>query len=57
MAFDQQSYITSYCREHYDRVSIWLPKGYRERLKKLAGDSGMSMAEYMKKVIEKEEKF
>ena len=36
MAFNQQKYIDEYAREHYDRVTIKVPKGKKDTLRNLA---------------------
>lgn len=36
MAFDQQKYIDDYVRENYDRFTLKLPKGSKQKLKELA---------------------
>jgi len=43
--FDSVKYRNQFEREHYDRLTILVPKGKKEVIKKAAADSGMSMSE------------
>lgn len=52
MAFDQQKYIDGYNREHYDKVTIRLPKGEKDTLKSLATEKGLSVNGYILYLIE-----
>lgn len=47
------AYINSYNKRAYDRVTILLPKGYKEKLKEL---SGGSVTAYIKAAIDAEMK-
>lgn len=51
MAFDQSKYTFDYNNEHYDKLSIRLPKGQKEELKSLATKKGMSIAGYISYLI------
>ncbi len=55
MAFDYVEYKAEYTKKHYDIIKAELPKGYKEKLKKLASDNHMSMAAYIRSLID--EKF
>ena len=46
--YDRQN---KYNIEHYDRVGTVLPKGSRERLRQKAGEMGLSVNAYIKKII------
>lgn len=56
MAFDQGKYITDYNNEHYDKLTIRLPKGQKEELKSLATKKGMSITGYVSYLIENAQK-
>lgn len=49
---NQIQYNTDYQKDHYDRLSILLPKGYREKVKAAAEREGLSNAQYIKKLID-----
>lgn len=51
MAFNQQEYNNRYNSEKYDRITIMLAKGSRERLQELAKASGQSVTAYIKQAI------
>lgn len=55
MTFDYVEYKAEYTKKHYDIIKAELPKGYKDKLKKLASDNGMSMAGYIRSLID--EKF
>ena len=55
MAFDYVEYKAEYTKKHYDIIKAELPKEYKEKLKKLASDNHMSMAAYIRSLID--EKF
>lgn len=52
MAFDLVDYKTEYTKTHYDIIKAELPKGYKDKLKKLASENGMSMAAYIRCLID-----
>lgn len=56
MAFDQQKYKDDYNLEHYDRVTIRLPKGQKDELKALATKKGLSVNGYVAYLIERAQK-
>lgn len=49
--FDQISYQNSYNKEKYDRISLMLPKGEKDRIKTAAAAAGESVNEYINKAI------
>ena len=52
MAFDLVDYKAEYTKTHYDIIKAELPKGYKDKLKKLASENGMSMAAYIRCLID-----
>ena len=38
MAYDEKKYKAQFLKENYDRIIITVPKGQREKLRKLATD-------------------
>jgi len=57
MAFSDKNaafkYINDYQKEKYDRITIMVKKGEKERYKDLAKERGMSMTEFIVDCIEK----
>ncbi len=49
--FNQISYQNSYNKEKYDRISLMLPKGEKDRIKTAASAAGESVNEYINKAI------
>ena len=49
--FNQISYQNSYNKEKYDRISLMLPKGEKDRIKTAAAAAGESVNEYINKAI------
>lgn len=49
--FNQISYQNSYNKEKYDRISLMLPKGEKDRIKTAAAAVGESVNEYINKAI------
>lgn len=49
--FDQFKYQNEFNKQKYDRITILLPKGEKEELKKAATDAGVSLNEYIKSKI------
>ena len=45
--FNQNTYINAYSKEHYDRVTILLPKGDKEKLKEVAKSNNMTVTQYL----------
>lgn len=49
--FNQISYQNSYNKEKYDRISLMIPKGEKNRIKTAAAAAGESVNEYINKAI------
>lgn len=49
------TYKNKYNTDHYDRINLIVPKGEKERLKKLAADQGTSLNEYICRLIFKQQ--
>lgn len=49
--FNQISYQNSYNKEKYDRISLMLPKGEKDRIKTAATAAGESVNEFINKAI------
>jgi uncharacterized protein (DUF1778 family) len=49
--FNQISYQNSYNKEKYDRISLMLPKGEKDRIKTAAAAAGESVNEFINKAI------
>ena len=51
MAFSEKEaafkYINEYQKETYDRITILVKKGQKEKIKQLASNYGMSLSEYI----------
>jgi hypothetical protein len=47
--FNQQKYINQFKKENYDRITIEVPKGHKERLKKAL--DGKSANSFLNEVI------
>lgn len=41
------AYLNNYNRQNYDRMTVALPKGMKEKLKKASGITGSSMTEIL----------
>lgn len=51
--FDQTKYINTYIKDTYDTVKVQFPKGYKEKLKQRAKESGYdSMSGYIKALVD-----
>ena len=46
------AYRNQYTAEHYDRVTLALPAGFRDRLDKAAGEAGISRTTLIVKAVE-----
>ncbi len=44
-------YKNQYTREHYDRITLALPKGQKDRIKTVASGLGMSVNEYLYQLV------
>lgn len=49
---NQRRYIDDYKKQHYDRINIFLPKGYKDDIKKLAESENLSVSKFILKCIE-----
>ena len=49
--FNQISYQNSYNKEKYDRISLMLPKGEKDRIRMAAAAAGESVNEFINKAI------
>ncbi len=53
--FNQSRYISDYIKKNYDVLKFQLPKGYKDKVKKLAAENGCkSMNEYFRMLIDKQ---
>ena len=50
---EAQAYRNLYAAEHYDRVTLALPAGFREKLDKAAGEAGISRTALIVRAIDK----
>ena len=50
--FDKKKYDSEYVRENYHRVSLLLPKEYKELLTDATMESGMSKNAFVKEAID-----
>lgn len=48
----QNKATQKYLRENMEQVRFWMPKGGKDKIKEFAATQNMSMAEYIKKLIE-----
>ena len=49
---EAQAYRNQYAAEHYDRVTLALPAGFREKLDKAAGEEGISRTALIVRAVE-----
>lgn len=42
----ENEYVNEYKKEKYDRITLLVPKGEKERYKEMAKNSGMSLSEF-----------
>ena len=54
--FNQITYQNNYIKEKYDQVRLLVPKGNREKIKARAEAKGMSVNEYINRLIENDNK-
>lgn len=52
MGFDKKKYNNKYEKEHYDRISVTLPKGGKQFLKEYAEGNNVSIAKLVSDAIE-----
>ena len=50
--FNQISYQNEYIKEKYDRINLTVPKGAKEQIKAKAAAQGMSVNEYINRLID-----
>lgn len=50
--FNQFEYQNNYVKEKYDRISLIVPKGRKETIKKKAAAEGKSVNEYINRLID-----
>ncbi len=50
--FNQFEYQNNYIKEKYDRISLIVPKGRKEEIKKKAAAEGKSVNEYINSLID-----
>lgn len=48
------AYDTKYIKEHYDRIEVRLPKGYKDEIKQYVADHNTSVNVWLKELIDKE---
>ena len=46
------NYDMQYVKDHYDRIEIKLPKGYRDLIKKKADEAGVNQSVFLKQLID-----
>lgn len=49
---EAQAYRNQYSAEHYDRVTLALPAGFRDKLDRAAGDAGISRTALIVRAVE-----
>ena len=47
----RSKYINTYVRNKYDRITLQIPKGTKEEWKALAADNGLSLNEYICRLV------
>lgn len=52
MSFDKTKYQNEYVRETYDRVTVLVPKGKRDDIKRLAKSKGISANQLIVEALE-----
>lgn len=43
----RSEYLNQYTKDHYDRINLAIPKGYKERIKAKADELGVGLSEYI----------
>ena len=51
MAFNKSEYDNEWRRNNKDQLKIWIPKGKKEELKKLASNQGKGMSQMIKDAL------
>ncbi len=52
--FNETEYKNEYSKKNYDRILLALPKGYKSKIKVRASELEISMAGYIKKLIDRD---
>ena len=55
--FDANEYLSNYAKEHYDKITIVAPKGYKDKVKTTADTDRLSMSQYILSAINFYEKY
>lgn len=50
--FNQIAYQNHYIKEKYDRINLTVPKGRKEEIKSKAAKQGLSVNEYINRLLE-----
>lgn len=50
--FNQIAYQNDYIKQKYDRINLTVPKGRKEEIKKKAEAQGMSVNQYINKLLD-----
>lgn len=53
--FNQAEYIKDFNKKNYDCISLRVKKGYKNKFKELAKSKGLSMAEFIVKLVDEAE--
>ncbi len=48
----QQKAVHKYSKNHYDRISVYFPKGHREKIQDRAAATGESVNGYIRKAVD-----
>ena len=48
----QQASVTKYVRDHYDRISVTVPRGKREEIRKHAEKHGESINGFIQRAVD-----
>lgn len=54
MGFDQNKYTNEFKKEHYDRITVLVPKGTKARWKAAAQRRGKSLSAYVFDLVKKD---
>ena len=49
--FDPTKYKNDFNKQNYDRINLMIPKGKKDELKELAKEAGISVNEYINRVL------
>lgn len=50
--FNQIAYQNNFIKEKYDRINLTVPKGRKEEIKRKAVEQGLSVNEYINRLLE-----